>query len=1120
MSSAKPGLVQLARAYLEALGRANPGAGQPEFEVRFGGARGFRRLGGADCDRAVARLRSLGFALSPDEHLLRISAERPVGRPAGPRAPAPRIELRGLREISAYCETNQVRQGREGPKARFEQKTTLRRGLGPEDNQEFEFRASLQLEKSLPASSRPVKEMLADWENSDKFFRYMNRTTLRSDQFPVRVDVSVVKAAKGRAMTESGLLHTAVTYEIEIEVDSARVGVGTEYDTADKLVAALKRVCTYVLQGTQGTNYPVGRSAQDAVLGGYASLVGAHHAAGRPLRSWAFAGPSSVTLQVNNIATPNPAAAIPNVREHYTVTDKADGERKLLYVDVEGKVFLITTNMQVQFSGATAPRAFAGTLLDGEHIAQGKDGQHINVYAAFDIYWLAGKSARDLPFAAAAGIASRLSALVETVSAMELTGARGVGPPPLRLVAKTFEVADGSKTIFEACAAILRRQADGMFEYETDGLIFTPARLAVGAAEVGAPATPPKKATWGRSFKWKPPSQNTIDFLVVLKKAPGGSQDVVHNIFQGGTDVSAATQLTQYKTAILCVGHDMRKGGANPCQEMLEGGAVAALAKQVTRPGRRGDDTYGPVQFFPTQPYDPQAGECNLLLSPGAGDRKVMLTESKEAIEDQSIVEFRYDPERDGAWRWVPLRVRHDKTADLRGGGRNFGNDERVANSNWRSLHNPVTEAMLATGADIPDELADDDVYYNRVSRSKQTRALRDFHNRYVKHSLIVGVSQPGGTLIDLAAGKGGDLPKWTDARAAFVLGVDVSRDNIHNLKNGACVRYLRFKRSMKAVPRAIFLQGNSSRNVRDGSAFGTEKSKARAAAVFGKGPKSKTRLEPMVYDAYGVAERGFGVCSMQFAIHYMWSTPGELQGFLRNVAETTAEGGHFIGTCFDGEELFRLLAKKKEGESVTYTDQGTKLWEVTKRYDRDTYESDASCLGYAIDVYQESINKTFREYLVNHVYLTRLLEDYGFAPLTPAEAQAVGLAQSSGGFRVLFAQMEQQLAANPRLANRYGAAASMSAREKDISFLNRYFVYKKVRSVDAQQVMYGLLGDSLSAQAREEHKEEEEAAVDAAVGAAVGATVDAAVDAAHETGGPITGSVRKTGRKLRLRTG
>ena len=45
-----------------------------------------------------------------------------------------------------------------------------------------------------------------------------------------------------------------------------------------------------------------------------------------------FIGPSSKTLQFMHIQPLNPDLNIPNIRDNYTVTDKADGQRKLLYI--------------------------------------------------------------------------------------------------------------------------------------------------------------------------------------------------------------------------------------------------------------------------------------------------------------------------------------------------------------------------------------------------------------------------------------------------------------------------------------------------------------------------------------------------------------------------------------------------------------------------------------------------------------------------------------------------------------------------------------------------------------------------------------------------------------------
>ena len=54
-------------------------------------------------------------------------------------------------------------------------------------------------------------------------------------------------------------------------------------------------------------------------------------------------------------------------------------------------------------------------------------------------------------------------------------------------------------------------------------------------------------------------------------------------------------------------------------------------------------------------------------------------------------VEFSYDKTRENHFKWVPLRVRYDKTAEYRRGLKNFGNSYLVANSNWYSIHNPIT---------------------------------------------------------------------------------------------------------------------------------------------------------------------------------------------------------------------------------------------------------------------------------------------------------------------------------------------------------------------------------------------------------------------------------------------
>jgi 2-polyprenyl-3-methyl-5-hydroxy-6-metoxy-1,4-benzoquinol methylase len=105
---------------------------------------------------------------------------------------------------------------------------------------------------------------------------------------------------------------------------------------------------------------------------------------------------------------------------------------------------------------------------------------------------------------------------------------------------------------------------------------------------------------------------------------------------------------------------------------------------------------------------------------------------------------------------------------------------------------------MIRTGLNIPDILVSEDTYYNTPSGKFLTESMKNFHNLYVKKMLIKSASKEGDKLIDFACGKAGDLPKWIAAKLSFVLGIDISQDNLENRLNGACARFLNNKKSNK----------------------------------------------------------------------------------------------------------------------------------------------------------------------------------------------------------------------------------------------------------------------------------------------------------------------------------
>ena len=83
-------------------------AGVPEMEVRFGTARGMRPLGRMDQDNVVKRLLSSGFQISDAKYMLRMQSEYIDPKSGVTKDSNIRVELKGLRDISDYCKTDQL----------------------------------------------------------------------------------------------------------------------------------------------------------------------------------------------------------------------------------------------------------------------------------------------------------------------------------------------------------------------------------------------------------------------------------------------------------------------------------------------------------------------------------------------------------------------------------------------------------------------------------------------------------------------------------------------------------------------------------------------------------------------------------------------------------------------------------------------------------------------------------------------------------------------------------------------------------------------------------------------------------------------------------------------------
>ena len=1045
MSEEQKGFHDIVNKYIEDIPYIKSNEGIKELEIRLSG--GKSRITKIDYDNVCRKLLSNGFKPNKNEgnYLLRISNEysdRTTGRT---KISNIRTEISNLDNIKEYCKTNKIPDDNRAYNLVQKSYAKDKKGvpLFPYDVKSYNLRLSYSLETNINKGSKLAQSINESWSDSKKVFRYINRVAFTHPNYPVYIDCSIVKSSPRNnkyllptyTVQEADLFNNVETYEIEIEVDNSKMeGVNTK-ELENKLMKCIK----LVLSGLQQTNYPIPYTEMDVIGKEYLKLI---KNTSNYLKPNTFIGPNSFTLQMENIVEENSDNNIPNIRTDYTVTEKADGLRKLLYISNKGLIYLINTNMNIEFTGSRCNNTnFYNSLIDGEHITHNKRNEFINLYAAFDVYYINNVDIRSYAFVQKNDSESkekvRLVLLSELVSNMSLKGITHEETPPIRIEIKNFYISQGDVTIFSACKQILDRVNNDGFEYETDGLIFTPSYFGVGLTKLNT-TLKSTKTSWEYSMKWKPPHYNTIDFYITTKKLENGTE-TVGNIFEEGNNTTSGNDIVQYKTIILRVGFDEKRDGyINPCLDVINDNIPVFNSVDD-------NNTYKPMPFYPTNPYDANAHICYIKLQKDNNGTLQMITEENEVFTDNTIVEFSYDPTKDLGWRWSPLRVRWDKTAELRAGGRNYGNNYTVANNNWQSIHNPITPNMISGVTELPEHK--DDTYYIKQQGESNTRALRDFHNLFVKKMLIKGVSQNGYTLIDLAVGKAGDFSKWIDAKLSFVFGIDLSKDNIENRLDGACARYLNYRKKFKIMPDALFVNGNSGSNIKNGDALLSEREKTIAKAIFGMGEKNEKKLGKGVFKNYGKGKEGFNITSCQFAMHYFFENPAMLNNFMQNVADCTKVGGYFIGCCYDGKKIFNDLVNKPVGEGMALFKNENKIWEVVKQYDHKEFNNDDSSIGYAIDVYQETIGKMFREYLVNFDYFIRLMENYGFVLVPREEAINMDVPNGTGYFSDMFSVMETQ-SKSKMITAQFGDAINMTSEEKKISFYNRYFIFKKERDV------------------------------------------------------------------------
>lgn len=770
-----------------------------------------------------------------------------------------------------------------------------------------------------------------------------------------------------------------------------------------------------------------------------------------------FLGPQPVSMGLEMLNPDNPHS----IFKGYVVTEKADGIRAELFIDISSEGYLITQKKEIIYTGLKFNN-YKNTILDGEYITKDRDGKAIKLFMIFDIYYMdSGDYASHpytYPWLNKKDIPSRSIILNDFQNKVHIVPSKindirdGIYSLRWSKDEREIRIKDtiriGYKRYYEGpkkliqdkenpslyknlggigkyCKKILDLDKKDNYEYNIDGLIFMPMNYPVSSSSPEI-AVDNIGVTWYQNYKWKPPEENTIDFRIEFVKEESNNKNKI-------TSFTKHNKIVKCQQVKLYVGYDIKKDITTDFTWKVMGYHNRKQNEILFNPPTEKDSIH----------------ICNIPLT----NDKLMCLKDKTILQDRGIYEMRYEPKNPFGYQWIPLRVRDDKTRP---------NDSSTADNVWRTIQYPVLEKYII-GKDLTEidytiakEKSD---YYIEDAESDADISLREFHN-YIKDKLIRSITSIGNkniSILDTSIGRGGDLNKYLRSvnKIDFLLGLDISGD----INKCAKRYYLKNEKT-----KALFLQYDTSKSIKGGEGCVGEhidRNKLLIDILYDRQRALPKELRPLVPKYKGLCKKGFDIISSQFSIHYYFKDELTLRTYIQNISENIKKGGYFIGTCYDGMKVFQML-EKNEGHIEMMDEFNNKVYSITKKYELEdfNYSKDniEKLFGQKIDVYMNSIGQTITEYLVNFEMFIEMMKEYDLVLAKPDVKKEfkgffdnvdLSYRDGIGGFEKMIDNLEalysKDLSLKQYFPEAFGLLKESNKLLRDLSSLNNWFIFQKI---------------------------------------------------------------------------
>ncbi len=822
-------------------------------------------------------------------------------------------------------------------------------------------------------------------------------------------------------------------YTIKVYTNKQKGGKKIKGGNVDNLTKMLE-YCEKVLKVVQSSNFIITNTQKEEVLQIYRELL--------------HANPKDTSIKITQVRSIE-IDDLNILYNKYAVTDKADGEHALLIIK-DNRVYLITQILDVLYTGITLKNNdYSNTIFDGEMIFIKKENRYI--FMVFDCLYYKNEKINENP-----KLYERLEKAEEIIKeCFVFKGQKYTGnnynhnktnikdilnfynkeiPEYFKILSKDIQIEKKlllirpkyfmypigceNNEIYQYSNLLwnIYKTID-YYPYNLDGMVYQPL----------------DQTYYNNSLpliKWKPEENNTIDFYIEFERDPDTNKIIIvnDNLLDIDDENVELGQTTHINTSLYKI-----------CKLYVD--------KTINNKEQ-------PVLFNPTL-KNVNKNIYNVILRINEKDGNVYDKEGT-IIQDKTVVEFAYknDNTLESKFRWVPLKTRYDKTEQVNKYHRRYGNNEKVAEKIWYSINYPITfndieiladinkyaehkNYLLSTIAEVSFK---QDTYYDRNNKllENAVQSQKDFHNM-VKTTLINTYCRDDFNnnkkvdVIDVGYGEGGDLLKYFNARVKSLVGIEPVYDNIYRPGRGALARYQRLKKSKPNMFPLTVINSTFTLPLD----FNIQK----------KVIQDDSQKNIINFNKYLNSDKQYDVMCCMFAFHYFLENEQTWMTTCENINKLLKKDGYLLITCFDAHRVSNVLKNNKDNfdQFITVNNEKMMLHSIQKLF--DNYK-DIYTYGNKINVKVCSFMDTYNpEYLVDDNFIIPELNKHCGLRLIETD-YFENIYNNMKDYILNIKDIEQKDDMRKFLnkISLYYNDNEINDECKKITFLNRYYVFKKCR--------------------------------------------------------------------------